>query len=147
MIRRGECVSIPLQAARRAQHDAHEVPHAGGSVAEGVQATFRLVGVVRERGKDDAGRADDQRDDVRLDCADAYRACRLIAATADDRRSGFQPSEFGGFGADDAVISGPSARRGIHDSGISSVSSTSLDQRRLATSNSDVPEASETSMT
>ena len=81
-----QIVAEPLQAEAGALGDAHHVPCSGDRVTEGVDAPRRIVGWRFGVREDDAGGSDGARDEPRLDDSVAYRAGRLIAASANHGR-------------------------------------------------------------
>ncbi len=80
---RGENVAKPAQGAGRVQHHAHRLPGAGDGVAEGVDSRLGVVGVRGQRGQHDTRGAEHDRDDARLDDADAERGRLLVAGSGD----------------------------------------------------------------
>ena len=76
----------PIQRACGREHHAHRVPGSRNGVAEGVQPRLRLGPVLVERGEDDTGRAEHDRERPRRSNADAERPRRLVARARDLRR-------------------------------------------------------------
>ena len=132
-----ERVARPLQRARGREHHAHGVPAARHRVAEHVHARLR----------DRAGRRAGPRRRRPRCRAPARRARaaprRRRARRPRNRRRPPPPARPRRCGPRSRATR---ATRGIHASGTSSASSTALEKRRSATSNSSVPEASATSI-
>ena len=75
----------PLQRACGREHHAHRVPHSGEGVAEDVQPRFGVGPVFGQRGEDDAGGAEDDRERAGTVDADTQRSCSLVARCTDRR--------------------------------------------------------------
>ena len=80
---RRERVAKPAQRSGGVEHHAHRLPRVRERVAEGMNARLAIVRVRRERGEDDTRRAEDDRDDARLDHPDAERRRLLVARSGD----------------------------------------------------------------
>ena len=83
-----ERVARPLQGARGREHHAHRVPAARHRMAEHVHARLRIGMVGGQRGEDDAGGAEHQRDGAGPLHADAERGGGAIAGAGRHRNAG-----------------------------------------------------------
>ena len=95
---RGQRVAIPAQTARRGEHHAHQMPAVRHGMTKRVQTALRVIKRRVDRGKNDAGSAQRQRNDAFADRAHADRARALVAAAGDDRRARDQPGRLGRHG-------------------------------------------------
>src|SRR5262249_53534622 len=76
-------VAKPTKRHRCVEHHAHRLPRVRNGVAERVHTGERVVYVGGKGREYDAGRAEHDRDETRLDHADAERGCLLIARAGD----------------------------------------------------------------
>ena len=82
---RRQPVAEPLQRSRRGEHHAHRVPLVGHRVAERVHARLRIGRERRQRGKDDAGGSQHDRERPRAVDPDSDGGGRAVARPGRNR--------------------------------------------------------------